>query len=398
MVKNDVVKKTVYDELVAKVNNIDTSGFVLKTMCDTDKWELENKIPDTWGLVKKNYNTKIVEIEGKIPDVSNLATKTELTTSENKIPSVSSLVNKTFYNTKITEIENMLNDHNHDKYITTSVFNTLAADVFNARLAHLPKTAFDAKLSSLNRKITSNESKRLLIENELKKLKTFDASYFIGKSYFVDNDCAENYSVFQPTHRYFKVNGNNKYIEYVLSWRSKGLSDESIKAIATSDNSRNPSLSYYDSKIKVKFAGSCLKQPKLTYTHGKVVNIYIVYELDASGSNDSDPTLKNCSFGAVTLTKNADIDKYRYSGYGIAFDRKRAFSFPGTGFGQNVLTFGADMSSSAHIDNRKKDILVLGKEPTQGLEHTLTAEKMYSIEFYSYKKEILLKLALQWSK
>ena len=154
-------------------------------------------------------------------------------------------------------------------------------------------------------------------------------------------------------------------------------------------------MSYYDSKIKVKFTRSCLKQPKLTYTHGKVVNIYIVYELDASGSNDSDPTVKSCSFGAVTLTKNADIDKYRYSGYGIASDRKTAFSFPGTGFGENVLTFGADMTSSAHIDNRKKDILVLGKEPTQGLEHTLTAEKMYSINFTVTRKKFCLKILLK---
>ena len=64
--------------------------------------------------------------------------------------------------------------------------------------------------------------------------------------------------------------------------------------------------------------------------------------------------LKNCLFGVVTL-KNADIDKNGYSGYGIGFDRKSSFSFPGGGFGQNVLIFGADMSSSAHIDNKKKD-------------------------------------------
>ena len=101
-----------------------------------DKSELENKIPDTSGLVKNtDYNIKIAEIEGKIPDVSNLATKTALTTVENKIPDVSSLVKKTDYNTKITEIENKLNNHNHDKYITIPEFNTLAADVFNVRLA-----------------------------------------------------------------------------------------------------------------------------------------------------------------------------------------------------------------------------------------------------------------------
>ena len=114
--------------------------------------------------------------------------------------------------------------------------------------------------------------------------------------------------------------------------------------------------------------------------------------MGASIYNDSDPTLKNCLVGAVTLTKNADIDKYRYSGYRIGFDKRSSFSFPGGGFGQNVLIFGVDMSSSAHIDNKKKDILVLGKGPTQGLEHTLTAEKMYSINFTVTRKKICLSL------
>ena len=134
VVKNHVFKKTAYDELVAKVNSMDTSTFVLKTEYDTDKSELENKIPDTNGLVKKtDYNTKITEIEGKIPDVSDLATKTALTAVDNKIPDVSSLVKKTEFNTKVTEIENKFNDHNHDKYITTSEFNKLSTDVSNAR-------------------------------------------------------------------------------------------------------------------------------------------------------------------------------------------------------------------------------------------------------------------------
>ena len=71
------------------------------------------------------------------------------------------------------------------------------------------------------------------------------------------------------------------------------------------------------------------------------------------------------------LTKNADIEKYGYSGYGTGFDGRTSFSFPGVGFSQNVLIFGVDMSSSAHIDNKKKNILVLAIGPTQGLEHTL---------------------------
>ena len=73
------------------------------------------------------------------------------------------------------------------------------------------------------------------------------------------------------------------------------------------------------------------------------------------------------------MTKNADIDKYGYSGYGIGFDRRSSFSFPSGGFGQNVIIFGADMNYSAHVDNKEKEILILGKGPTQGLEHTLTA-------------------------
>ena len=76
------------------------------------------------------------------------------------------------------------------------------------------------------------------------------------------------------------------------------------------------------------------------------------------------------------MTKNTDVDKYKNSGYGIGFDRRLSFSFPSGGFGQNILIFGADMSSSAHIDNKKKDMLILGVGLTQGLEHTLTAEKM----------------------
>ena len=114
--------------------------------------------------------------------------------------------------------------------------------------------------------------------------------------------------------------------------------------------------------------------------------------LAISGSKVSDPILKNCLLSAVTLTKNADIEKYEYSGFGVGFDRRSSFSLPGVEFGQNVLIFGVDMGSSAHIDNKKKNILVLGKGPTQGLEHTLTAEKMHSINFTVTNKKFCLSL------
>ena len=184
--------------------------------------------------------------------------------------------------------------------------------------------------------------------------------------------------------------------KYISSWKSEGLSDESIKSPATSDNSLSPLINYLDNKMRLKFNGRCLKQQnKPTYTHSTIVSIYTVYELCASGSFSNDPTLRNSVFCAVKLTKNANIDKYWYSGYGIGFDRKGSFSFPDCRFGQNVIIFGVDMSSSVHIDNKKKDILIIGKGPTQGLGiHSLTAEKMNSIKFYSYKKTILFKVAL----
>ena len=134
------------------------------------------------------------------------------------------------------------------------------------------------------------------------------------------------------------------------------MSDESINPLPIADNSLTPLIDYYGYKIRVKFNGIIFRQPKVLYTHEKAVNICIVYELAESSSHSDDPTLKNCLFGAATLTKNADIDKYRYSGYGIGFDRRSTFSFPGAGFGQNVLISGAGMSSSANIDNKKKDI------------------------------------------
>ena len=120
----------------------------------------------------------------------------------------------------------------------------------------------------------------------------------------------------------------------------------------------------------------------------------LMEKLGASSSHSDDPTLKNSLFIAVRLTNNADIDKYQYSSFGIRFDRKSVFSFPAMGFGQNIILFGVDMSSSVHVDSKKKDISILGKGTTQGLEHTLTADKIYSINFTVTKK----KLALRWSK
>ena len=153
----------------------------------------------------------------------------------------------------------------------------------------------------------------------MKKLKTFDSSYFIGKSHF-EEDGTQNYLVFQPMYRYFKIIagvGNGSYIYY---WQSKGLSGGRLNSISESNYKVTPNLNYYGTKSRVEFYGSCLKQDKATFNHGKVVNIYIVYKtvsvfnISKYSSNDNYPTLENALFGAVSLTKNVDINKYKYSG------------------------------------------------------------------------------------
>ena len=156
--KMKLLKKTEYD---AKIKNI------------------EGKIPDISNLAtKSNLNTKINEVKNEIPSITGLATTSALTAVENKIPYISNLVKKTDYDTKVGEIEN--------------------------------------KKISFNRKIVSNKTKGITLENELKKLKTFDLSYFRSKNNF-DEDGNQNYYIFQPISKYLKVS-NVSDINYILSW------------------------------------------------------------------------------------------------------------------------------------------------------------------------------------
>ena len=223
-------------------------------------------------------------------------------------------------------------------------------------------------------------------------VQAFDSSYFGGKSHF-EGDGTHNYLVFQPISRYFKTVANTVQ---VTPWKTKGLSDENIKPLLTSNNSLNLATNYFDnSRIRGKFDGNCLKQEKLTFTHNQVVNIYIVYEKNLwSFTVGQDLTQINSLLGAVKLTTNADPDKYQHSTYGIRFDASGGFSLSyGSRFSKNVIIFGADISSSVHINNKKKDIFILGKGPTQGFYNTkLTAEKEYSINFTEQQKKFCLSL------
>ena len=159
------------------------------------------------------------------------------------------------------------------------------------------------------------------IESKLKKLKKNDSSYFKGKTHFKEH-CTQNYLVFQPIYRYFRKIIGLGSGNYIYFWKSIGLADERLNSNTASNYTTTPELRFYGTKTGVEFDGSCLKQDKVTYSYETIVNIYIVYEISKIYSISSYPTLEHCLFGAVSLIKNADIDQYKHSGYGVGFNRK----------------------------------------------------------------------------
>ena len=122
----------------------------------------------------------------------------------------------------------------------------------------------------------------------------------------------------------------------------------------TSNKSLSPKLVRMNkSRIRLEFKGSCFKQDKAPFISNNVVNLYIVNELNIwSQDFNAEFTLKDCLFGNVKITKNADPDKYSYSEYGIVFDSHSLFLIPKFDCGKNIITFGVDMSSSVHTDDK----------------------------------------------
>ena len=165
----------------------------------------------------------------------------------------------------------------------------------------------------------------------------------------------------------------------VSEWESKGLSNQKIKPPYTANKSLSPKFVWMNnSRIRLEFKGSCLIQED----RENVVNLYIPYELNMwSQDLNAEFTLKNCLFENIRITKNADPNKYSYSGCGIGFDSHSRISLPND-WGKNVIFFEVDMSSSVLVNNKNKDILILGKVETNGLDNTtLTAEVEHSVNF-----------------
>ena len=156
--------------------------------------------------------------------------------------------------------------------------------------------------------------------------------------------------------------------------------EEIIEHITKSDSSFAPTFVVHHLLPDINFNRHCLIKNNISIPK-KVINLYIYYTLVHL---NTDFTLNNCLFGSVKLTKNIDLDKYKYkyTSYSIGFDSRSEFLFTDGSYGKNVISLGADMSSSVHVDNKGKDILILGEVTTQGLDDTtLTAETKYPINF-----------------
>ena len=388
---SNVVKKTDYNTLKNKVDTIDTSKFVSRTKFTTDTnalddkiYKVEKKIPDISGLATKSSVTRLIteqedytdKVKKKIPDISGLASKTELTAVENKIPDVSGLAAAS----TLTAVENKIPD-------VTSL---------------ITKTDFDAKLKNISDRVTNNKSKDLLLDNELKKLKTL-----VGSSAKVKYDEVQKENSF---NRGFFHYLQQSYIVYdckmgsfqftagkISTWKSTGifnyLGNSNINAVVDS-KSVLPELKN-DRRMHVSLCGNHFQQNKVIIpNNNNVISIYCVYKIDSIASTRDDTfTVQNALFGAMENTKNADTSKYNYKGYGICFDEGGTFSKGNINNGRNVLIFGVHESSLAHANNKANNIYVMGDLFEQGInDTTLYAEKVYSQNFTQPSKKFVLSL------
>ena len=199
----------------------------------------------------------------------------------------------------------------------------------------------------------------------------------------------QNYLVFLSAKKYIKYFSGTTLNDL---WKSSGMSEKNAKNITKPDS--NFALTFVDHYLfqDINFNGHWLIN--IIYIPKKVINVYNSYTLNPWLRNlSTDFTLNDSLFGCVKLTKNADPDKYKYRGYGIGFDSSLEFSLTDGSMGKNAIIFGADVRFSVDIDNKNKDILILGEGASQGLYDTiLTAEAIYPINLRQLNKRFKLSL------
>ena len=285
------------------ISHINISNFVQKSnlaslKTEVDKLDIDKLTPVPNDLAKlsnivKNDVVKKTEYDKLVVKVNNIGT--------------TGFVSKTKYEKDGSELEKKIID----------VGKKLPDGL-------VTKTEFDVKLKGISDRVTLSKSKHLLVENELKKLKSLDLSYFGGKNYFEGNDGTQNASVFQVKEKYFDIS------DAISVWNSKGIYKQSLNLHGIEGDlimrkAIRPASVIFNKESRYLFQ----TKPDIIAS-GSIVNIYIVYEL-SSKTIGSINALKNSLFGATKVIKpnnTTDPHKYIYSGNGLAFDRTGQFKSP----------------------------------------------------------------------
>ena len=375
-IEHDVVKKTDYNTKVTsieaqiagltkntvdnlgditKLKAIDTNSFVLKTKFSADINTLDDKIDD---------------VEKNIPDISGLATKTSLNDYARK-----------------------------SDYVSNAI---LTSQLNNLKSQHIA-----TEVTGIDNKTKKNVNDILALKNELQQKEHDISENEIGISlnrgffYYLQ----QSNSVYECKVGSFTFNNKN-----ILKWESTGvLNGTDYYSMNSIKNTKNEApILKNDEKLYVYLKGSHFQQHNVLITtndhviNADVVNIYIVYKLDpiATSKDTTTFTIENSLFGAMQITKNADISRYKYKGYGICFDGRKEFThvrkrgnFSDTTDGRNVIIFGVDMSFSKHANNKRNNIYVMGKDYVQRInDTTIYTEKLYYRNFTDLGKKFVLSL------
>ena len=370
---------------------------------------------------------KIDKVAKKIPDLSDLETKTNVTTLVKNLDvridnlkirvckktSLNNYMLTSDFNTKSTDLETEINANGTEITSLKSDLSSyakktdVADDITKIKNDYATNASLDSKLNdlksqhiatkvkSIDDKTKKNASDILAFESRLKQKEDIindvqrDNALTSGRNYYRDM----MYLLYEC--RAFSFNYTTSKIN---KWKSTGLHnfsrDSHIDAVAVSNNDL-PSL-VNNGRLSVKFDGCYFKQTILGKPNdNKVINVYIVYKLYPISKFRSDTyTVQNALFGGVNITKNAtDKSKHKYEGYEICFDECGMFSMGNINNGRNVLIFGVHENSVIHSNNKANNIFIMGDGFVQGInDTTLYAEKRYSKNFSAVNEKFVLNL------
>ena len=419
-VENDLVKKTDYNTKVTsreaqiadltkntvdnladitKLKAVDTSNFVLKTKLTADVTTLENKIDpvdkkilDVSELATKSsltsylqtatFNSKVTEVENKIK-VTDIIAKSVNTKANTIRSDLTAYAKKTDVATDITTIKN--------DYVTNA---SLTSQLNNLKSQHRA-----TEVTTIDNKTKKNASDILALKNKLQQKEDTINENKRGNSF-----ARGLFFYLQQSHLVYECKVDSFLFDNkkILKWKSTGIFNYSdyYSMNGIKDTKKELPILKNDEKMYVYLQVSHFQQNNVLASNNdhlnnnNVIDIYIVYKLDPIASTrDNTFTVQNALFGAMEITKNADTSKYNCKGYGISFDEGGVFSEGSVNNGRNVIIFGVHENSVIHSNNKTNNIYIMGKGYVQGInDTTLYADKIYSQNFTQPSKKFVLSL------